>query len=151
MSKHWPVWYCDTVTLSHRLILVFHKTNRVRQLTYARCPVRAFAALMFRPQPPRYLVIMQNCIIWLPAIYIHAREYGTITCRPCSPPYPASTLPLTGESCFSEKGASNLCVLHRSCLHEVTPAKSQCQLGLLTFVPSYLPFPLCFNITLVVT
>ena len=92
---------------------------------YARCPDCAFAALTIRPQPLRYLVIMQNCIIWPPAIYIHAREYGTVTCCPCSPPYPASTLPLTGESCFSKEGVSNLPALCRSYLHEVTLAKTQ--------------------------
>ena len=71
----------------------------------------------------------------------------TGTCHPCSPPYPASTLPLTGESCFSEEGASNLQALRRSCLHEVTPAKTKnINSGLLTFVPFLThPFFVCLT------
>jgi len=50
---------------------------------YARCPVRAVAALMFRPQLISYVVIIKY-IIWLPAIYICAREYETVNCHPSS-------------------------------------------------------------------
>ena len=79
---------------------------------------------MFRPQPLRYLVIMQNCIIWLPAIYMHAQvRKGPVTyvCH-VDPVY--TKLPLQ---------------------------KYKCQLRLAHLYLFLLTIPPLFNITLAVT